>query len=211
MVTVDLGRPVAAKAYDKLCQMPRVRLIGDVAFYYLSYVETIAAYNPNVRFLCLRRNIDETVASWIEKSRIPRWFSKSVADHLGAWLTRTHFYESRNFWMEHDGSRWQHDLLWDKCFPKFKATSKREAIRKYCNFYYEEADRKASRLKGLFRFVAMDRLNEEQYQSDVLSFLGIPIEEQRFIYTHVHQSDKLKLPRITNFLPGTFAANLHQK
>ena len=195
MVTVDLGRPVAAKAYNKLCQMPRVRLIGDVAFYYLSYVETIAAHNPNVRFLCLRRDIDETVESWIEKSRIPRWFSKSVADRLGAWLTRTPYYKSRNFWMEHDGSRWQKDPLWDKCFPHFEAAFKRDAIRKYCEYYYEEADRKVAKLKGIFRFVPVDRLNDHRYQSDILSFAGIPIEEQRFANVHIHQSKRLIRPR----------------
>ena len=68
MLTVDLSRGVAAKAYDRLCRMKRVRMLGDIAFYYLSYVERIAENNANVRFLCLRRNIDETVQSWMNKS-----------------------------------------------------------------------------------------------------------------------------------------------
>jgi hypothetical protein len=36
MLTVDLSRSVSASAYDELSRMQRVRLIGDVAFYYLS-------------------------------------------------------------------------------------------------------------------------------------------------------------------------------
>ena len=188
LLTVDLGRPVAARAYDELCKMPRVRLIGDIAFYYLSYVEAIAARNPNVRFLCLRRDIDETVASWMNKSRIPRWRSKRLADRIGAWITREPFHESRNFWMEHDGSHWQHDPVWDKCFPKFEATSKPEAIRKYCEFYYAEAERLAPRLESVFRFVETEGMQDRDYQANILSFIGVPAEGQVFTDAHIHQS-----------------------
>ena len=188
MLTVDLGRTVAAKAYDELCKMPRVRLIGDIAFYYLSYVEAIAARNPNVRFLCLRRDIDETVASWMNKSRIPRWRSKHFADRIGAWITRAPFHEFRNFWMEHNGSRWQQDPVWDKCFPKFEAASKPEAIRKYCEFYYAEAERLAPKLEGVFRFVETEFMKERAYQAGILAFLGIPPEEHVFTNAHIHQS-----------------------
>lgn len=92
MLTVDLARPVSMKAYDALCGMPGLRMMGDIAFYYLSYVEAIAARNPNVRFLCLRRDIDETVASWVKKSRNLRWRSKYAADRLSSWITRAPFY-----------------------------------------------------------------------------------------------------------------------
>jgi hypothetical protein len=188
MLTVDLGRPVAARAYDQLCKMRRVRLIGDIAFYYLNYVEAIAARNPNVRFLCLRRDIDETVASWMNKSRIPRWRSKRLADRIGAWITREPFHDSRNFWMEHDGSRWQLDPVWDKCFPKFEAASKPEAIRKYCEFYYAEAERLAPKLRGVFRFVDTKSMTHQHYQADILSFVGVPAEEHVFTDAHIHQS-----------------------
>ena len=188
MLTVDLSRRVVAKAYDELCKMRRVRLIGDVAFYYLTYVEAIAARNPNVRFLCLRRDIDETVASWIGKSRISRWPSKYLADRLGAWITRTRFHESRNFWMEHDGTRWERDPVWDKCFPKFQAATMPEAIRRYCEFYYAEAERLAARLAPVFRFVETDQMNDRDYQAGVLDFVGVPEHERTYTVAHIHQS-----------------------
>lgn len=196
MLTVDLGRPVVARAYDELCKMPRVRLIGDIAFYYLSYVEAIAARNPNVRFLCLRRDIDQTVASWMNKSSIPRWRSKRLADRIGAWITRAPFHESRNFWMEHDGSRWQPDPVWDKCFPKFDAASKPEAIRKYCEFYYAEAERLAPRLESVFRFVDTEGMKGRDYQAGILSFVGVPAEEHVFTDAHIHQSRPGKPTRL---------------
>src|ERR1051326_3851404 len=39
MLTVDLSRAVSARTYDELSNMKQVRLIGDIAFYYLDYVE----------------------------------------------------------------------------------------------------------------------------------------------------------------------------
>ena len=203
MLTVDLGRPVAAKAYDRLCKMHRVRLIGDIAFYYLSYVEAIAARNPNVRFLCLRRDIDETVASWINKSRISRWPSKHLADRIGALITRAPFHKSRNFWMEHDGSHWQHDPVWDKCFPKFEAASMPEAIRKYCEFYYAEAEQLARKLQPVFRFVDTPSMVNGDYQSEILSFLGVPVGEHVFTDAHIHQSRTGHSPKARRVLAGS--------
>src|SRR5487761_2166908 len=127
MLTVDLSRAVAARAYDELCQMRSVRLIGDIAFYYLSYVELIARRNQNVRFICLRRDREQTIESCLRKSAIGRWRSKRIADRLSSLITRAPYYESHNFWIEHDGSEWELDPVWDKCFPKFQAGSKREA------------------------------------------------------------------------------------
>jgi hypothetical protein len=188
MLTVDLSRAVAAKAYDRLCQMKRVRLIGDIAFYYLSYVEAIAQHNPNVRFLCLRRDINETVQSWMNKSSIRRWPSKNVAARIAALITREPFHESKNFWMTHDGTQWQLDPVWDKCFPKFEASSKPEAIRKYCEYYYNEAKRLEASVGKSFRFVETDRMNTRDYQAEILSFIGIAPSDQVFTDAHIHQS-----------------------
>ncbi len=80
MVTVDLTRRQGTETYDRLCRMTNVRMIGDVASYYLSYVRLIAERHPEVRFLCLRRDIGQTVQSWMEKSRIKRWRSLYIAD-----------------------------------------------------------------------------------------------------------------------------------
>jgi len=188
MLTVDLSRGVAAKAYDRLCRMKRVRMLGDIAFYYLSYVERIAEHNANVRFLCLRRNIDETVQSWMNKSAIERWRSKRIADRIATWITREPFQESRNFWMNHDGTQWALDPVWDKCFPKFEAASKPEAIRKYCEYYYEQAEILAPKLTDVFRFVDTEQMNQANYQSEILTFIGIAPGEQVLTDAHIHQS-----------------------
>jgi hypothetical protein len=187
-LTVDLGRPVAARAYDALCRMERVRLIGDIAFYYLSYVEAMAARNPNVRFLCLKRDRGETIRSWLQKSTLPRWRSKRLADRLASLITRTPYHEAFNPWMEHDGSRWAVDPVWDKCFPKFAGPTRAAAIAQYYDFYYAEAERLAALLPDRFRMVATPSLSEPDTQRELLAFCGVPPEAQRPTDAHIHRS-----------------------
>ena len=188
MLTVDLSRAVSARTYDELCNMKQVRLIGDIAFYYLDYVELIAKHNRNVRFICLRRDRQQTIRSWLAKSTIQRWPSKRVADRLSAILMRAPYAEGYNFWMEHDGSRWQEDPVWDKCFPKFEAASKAEAIGKYWDYYYEEAEALGRKLGDTFWIVDTGLLDERSFQCTLLEFCGIPAGEQVHVDAHIHRS-----------------------
>jgi hypothetical protein len=189
MVTVDLSRRVSAEAYDSLRRMKRVKLIGDIALYYLTYVEAIARHNPNVRFICLRRDVDSTVRSWMKKTQIRRWPSASVADRIHSVITRQPYYESSNFWMEHDGTKWLKDPVWDKCFPKMEAASKTDAIRKYCEYYYAEAERIEAKLGERFKFVETNQLDDRSYQPELLRFVGVRDADQVLTDAHIHQSD----------------------
>ncbi len=188
MLTVDLSRAAAAGAYDGLCQMREVRLIGDVAFYYLNYVELIAAHNSNVRFICLRRDREQTIRSWLRKTEIQRWSSQRVADRLSSIITRAPYYKGYNFWMEHDGDRWRIDPVWDKCFPKIEANSKREAIGKYWDLYYARAETLADKLGETFWIVDTKLLNDDRFQCDLLEYCGIPPAKQIHTDAHIHRS-----------------------
>jgi len=189
MLTVDLSRAVVARAYDDLCQMRKVRLIGDVASYYLSYVELIAAHNRNVRFICLRRDREQTIRSWLRKTAFERWRSKRIADRLSSIITRMPYYrEGINPWMEHDGDCWQPDPLWDKCFPKFEAKTKREAVAQYWDFYYEKAETIAEMFGDIFWIIDTERLNDRDFQCELLEYCGIPLAEQVHTHAHIHRS-----------------------
>lgn len=187
MLTVDLSRRVAAEAYDQLRNMNRVRLIGDIAFYYLTYVEQIAARNPHVRFICLRREREATIRSWLAKSTIERWPSKRIADRLAAWIMRAPYHQAKNFWMEHDGSRWAPDEVWDKCFPKFPGPTREAAIGQYWDYYNEEAEKLAQSLPEVFRIVETEDINTPDGQRAVLDFCGVPPDEQAPVDAHIHK------------------------
>jgi hypothetical protein len=161
MLTVDLSRAVSARAYDELCSMKQVRLIGDIAFYYLNYVELLAKHNRNVRFICLRRDRQQTIRSWLAKSTIQRWPSKRVADRLSAILMRA---------------------------PYAEAASKAEAIGKYWDYYYEEAEALGRKLGDTFWIVDTGLLDERSFQCTLLEFCGIPAGEQVHVDAHIHRS-----------------------
>ncbi|MDX1732975.1 MAG: hypothetical protein R3228_01365, partial [Halioglobus sp.] len=96
-LSIDYSRPASVATYRELQAMPEVNLIGDIAFYYLSYVETLLAVEPACKFVCLRRDRQQTVDSWMKKSAIGRWRSLWLADRLKALLTRTPFHTEYNY------------------------------------------------------------------------------------------------------------------
>jgi hypothetical protein len=189
MLTVDLSREVSASAYARLCKMGEVKLIGDVAFYYLNYVRLIAATSSRVRFICLKREREANVRSWVRKAAIRRWPSKIIADRLGAAITRMPYYQSRNHWMEHDGSCWEKDPVWDKCFPKFSAPDLETAVGMYWDYYYAEADKLEGELSGRFLMVATEELGDAAVQHRLLEFCGVPRSEQTLAEVHLHRSE----------------------
>ena len=191
MLTADLSRRVTAEAYAKLSKMTTVRLIGDIAFYYLTYVEQLAGTSDRIRFVCLKRDRQENIKSWLRKAAIKRWPSRMLADRLAALIMRTPFHHSYNYWMEHDGSRWRLDPVWDKCFPKFDTDNIETAIGMYWDSYYAEAERLQTILGDRFITVNTESLNQEDEQRHILDFCGIPAELQVITDAHIHRSETL--------------------
>jgi hypothetical protein len=188
-LTIDYSRQSSVATYEKLQTHTSLKLIGDIAYYYLNYVEEMFEISPECVAICMKRDREATVTSWMKKSSIQRWPSLWLADKLKSWLTRTPFYTEYNYWQEHDGSRWKKDPVWDSCFPKFAADSKREAIGMYWDYYYREADRLQQKYPDRFRVFDIQDLSNTEGQKRVLLFLGIA-EEQMIIgeKVHLHQS-----------------------
>lgn len=176
-LAIDYARPASVATYEALQKRDRIRLMGDIAYYYLKYVDDILEQDPNVRFVCIKRDRTETVDSWLEKSSINRWTSLQIADRLKSMIVRVPYHESKNFWQAHDGTRYQPDPVWDKTFPKFEANSKREAIEKYWDYYYDEAARLAARLPENFRIFDISEMSHPDGQRRILSFVGVPADE----------------------------------
>jgi hypothetical protein len=188
-LTIDYSRRFSVDTYARLQQMQQVDLIADIAFYYLNYVEELLDIAPECVVICMKRDREPTVASWLKKSAITRWPSLWLGDRLKSWLTKTPFYTEYNFWQVHDGSRWKVDPVWDSCFPKFEADSKKEAIGQYWDYYYLEADRLQRKHPGRFRIFDVRDLSSRDGQKRILSFLGIA--EQRMVCgkeVHLHRS-----------------------
>ena len=173
LLAIDYSRPASVKRYEELKQKGPLSLIGDIAYYYLKYVDDILAINQNVRFICIKRDKQQTVNSWLSKSAIPRWRSLWLADKLKALITRAPFHREKNFWQTHDGSKWQLDPVWDKTFPKFVAASKREAIEQYWEYYYQEAEILERKHPRHFRIFDIAKLSNPEGQKEILAFIGL--------------------------------------
>jgi len=146
------GEAVLDALLDELAASPR-RLVGDVGFYYLPYVERIAERFPRARFVGLRRARAATVASYLHKAG------------------------DRNHWMRHDGRRWQADR-WDACYPKYDAESLEQALGLYWEDYYRRFEHWQQRRPEAFRLFGVEALNDEAGQRGILDFVGVPCEEQ---------------------------------
>lgn len=190
LLTLDYTRKASVKGYQHLQTIPKLKLLGDIGFYYLNYVEDIHKLFPEVKFLCLFRDKDSNVQSWLKKSRINRWPSLWLADRLHALIMREPFYTEHNFWQEHDGSQWQPDPVWDKAFPKFQADSKKTAIEMYWEFYYAKAEQLAGQLPEQFKIIDVKELNTVEGQRKVLGFLGIAENDMNLLNDcHIHKSE----------------------
>lgn len=87
--------------------------IGDVSFYCLPYWEDIVNMGYDCYFIILKRDKEATIESYLKKT------------------------QGQNPFSVHDGTVWSY-YDWDKCYPKFTSSSKKEAIEKYYDFYYEK-------------------------------------------------------------------------
>lgn len=139
-------------------------LVGDIAYYYLPYVERLSDMHPNVRFICLRRDYEQTVRSMMVKT------------------------EGRNHWVDHDGTEWKLDETWDATMPSYAPMPKEHAVRRYITEYYELAGHYEQADPERFRVFDLDVLNDRKRARDLLAFAGVeapsvdqPIHENRLI------------------------------
>lgn len=187
-LSMDLTRTVNQKPLGALQSSSEIEILADVAHYYLEYVPEIVDIHSNVRFICLKRDRSETVQSWMRKTTIHRWPSKRIADRISSLITRTPYYKSMNHWMDHDGSRWRLDPVWDKCFPHFDVNSKEEAIILYWEGYYKKAESLAEIHPAQFKIYPIERLNSDVGQAEMLAYCGIDKDQMIFTPAHDHRS-----------------------
>ncbi len=151
-------------------------IVGDVASFYLPYVEQAIQIEPLIRIVCLKRPRDEVVRAFCHSldstRRVPT-----------------------NHWSETLSVGWSHDPLWTQAFPQYATTDREEAI----GLYWDEYDRRASDLAKKFpkHFLILDaaELYGEVGVRGVLDFIGIRRVDQVIPKaTHSFPSPPASLP-----------------
>ena len=143
--------------------------VGDVAFYYLNYVEQILKIYPDAKFICLQRNKQETVKSYL------------------AWTS------DKQHWTHRNSKQWKpgKEDKYDDSYPKYMMP-KQEAINAYWDDYYRHAYYLQRQYPQNFKTYSTDQLNSREGQIEILSFIGckpkdmvlnVGIQENRYL-TH---------------------------
>lgn len=150
------------KKIKKLCS---ISLVGDIAFYYLRYTKIILNENADIKFLCIKRDKEATVKSYL------KWSSNRTTKGPLKLIRKR---PNRNHWIEHDGTKWVKDAIWDKCYPKYDVQSKTEALRMFWEDYYEQASELEKTYPSNLKIFPIEYLNRKEGQIKILSFLEIP-------------------------------------
>lgn len=154
-VTADLVSPGRLKHFTRLMELENIRAIGDVASYYLPYVDMLLEHWPAVRFPCLRRSRNEVIESFAAKLRSPS------------------MHPPRNHWADPVDTRWSHDPIWYKCFPKVAAERQEtleDYVAMYYDLYYEMADKLAQRYPKRVRIFDLEQLNSPEGRHAIVAF-----------------------------------------
>jgi hypothetical protein len=155
--------PERARAkLEKLVGLPGV-LSGDVALYYLNYVEFFLERVPDLRVVHIYREKESVVRSFLEKTA------------------------GRNHWMPNDPAA-RPDPVWDKCFPKYPdAASKAEAVARYYDEYILAVARLMTKWADRILSCNVAHLNNVHQQSLLFDFLEVPEASRRFGAPHANR------------------------
>jgi len=131
--------------------------IGDVGFYYLSYVEKIIDVTKgNVKFVCIKRNKQDTVNSQLRAS-----------SSLGA----MHVVDEHSKYFNPDiNLNSIENITFRPAFPKYDLPLE-DAWAQYHDDYYKKADSFEERYPGIFKVFDMDTaLNTNEGQLEMLKW-----------------------------------------
>ncbi len=119
---------------------------GDVATYYLPYVELLIDRHPEARFVCLQREKEKVVKSFLLKTR------------------------GTNHWYDHDGKRWTAHKF-DACFPSFDEPDKARAIALYWDVYHARVAELMAAHPDRIGLFQSDSLNRREGRARILDFI----------------------------------------
>ena len=153
-------REAIGERFARWRRLRPAHIVGDVASFYLPYVEEAIALEPAIRIVCLKRPREEVVESFCR------------------WLDRVQPLPT-NHWAEEPAAGWYHDPLWTRIFPQYPTQDRREGIGRYWDEYYGRAEELSRRYPEHLRVFDTDKaLNTEAGLRELLSFVGIAAEEQ---------------------------------
>ncbi len=160
---------------ERMLRSREEAVVGDVASFYLPYVEAAIEFDPAIRIVCLRRPREETIQSFCQ------------------WLDKVHPLPT-NHWAKRPAAGWHHEPIWTQIFPQYETTDRLKGIGRYWNEYYERSDELAKKFPEQVRvFDWLDAIGTMEGQREVLSFCGFADGEQ-VVSLDIHANKGEKAP-----------------
>jgi hypothetical protein len=121
---------------------------GDVSASLLSYVQIILEKHPESKFICIKRDREAVVRSFLR-----------VTTGVNHWKASNHRLNKLN--------------LWYHLFPKIDGITKEESIRAYVDAYYDQAGKIENKYPNSFKIFNIDDLNSTEGRNAIVSFAQI--------------------------------------
>ncbi len=184
-ITTDLSVPDRSAPLQSLDPRRPPYCVGDIALYYLPYVEFILDQTNEVRFPCLRRDREKTIMSFRRKLQTSGYSNITLLKYFV--LGRSTL---RNPWSDGSNATWRCDPTWNRLFRKSGLQSKpfEDYVSEWYDFYYETASSLQAKFPEYVRIFDTDDLNSEQGQLDILKFSGIDTTRASFVRAHTNTS-----------------------
>jgi len=131
------------------------QLVGDVAFYYLNYIDFFISKLPNLKVINIYRNKDEVCESYMNKTTYS------------------------NHWSGQGNC-----AVWDKAYPKIDVENKYNAIGKYWEIYKQKTIDLIDKYPGRIVAVDVSYLNKFEMQECIFEFLEINTRDRLYQSVH---------------------------
>jgi len=126
------------------------KIVCDVAWSWLNYIDTIMRIFPDAKAVCIKRDMAGTIKSW------------------------NHVAKGANFWTKRKCQYWDGLTSANKpYYPQYYAP-KELALQQYWLEYYGMAECLAERHPENVKIVSIDVNNDADLQHEVLNFIGVP-------------------------------------
>lgn len=142
-------------------------IVGDVAPFYLPYVEEAIAVEPGIRIVCLERPRAEVVEGF-----------RLQVEAVGP--------TPINHWARDPGPGWTHHPLLTRTYPQYDTRDPSEGIGLYWDEYHDRAARLQKRYPPNFRILDAEALDRPEAIGALLDFLGVPPAD-RVVVTGQHR------------------------
>ncbi|OUT38921.1 MAG: hypothetical protein CBB66_04410 [bacterium TMED6] len=137
---------------------------GDIAFYYLPYIELLINNFPYIKFISTKKS----------KKHIFKDLKADIQTNSSLPARLLLFKKKyKNHWNDHDGKKWEKDYINDKCYPKYDISDLDKSINMYIDSYISEVRKIQRKYPKNLKVFFTDELNSNYGKKKIFNFIGI--------------------------------------